>query len=108
MIAGKSLAPGKGSRLSFKRVEIVLYVNNPVMGLVASRVKGHPFVLIVDMHLPATNAHVDKLSHQPVGYRVELLTLLGLIISEHRHPIFRLKIRSVFRSITTQNMVRMA
>src|SRR5690554_74290 len=70
MIAGKSLAPGKGSRLSFKRVEIVLYVNNPVMGLVASRVKGHPFVLIVDMHLPATNAHVDKLSHQPVGYRV--------------------------------------
>ena len=24
-----------------------------------------------------------------------------MIISEHRHPIFRLKIRSVFRSITT-------
>ncbi len=33
---------------------------------------------------------------------------LSVIISEHRHPIFRLKIRSVFRSITTQNMVRMA
>jgi len=35
-------------------------------------------------------------------------TILVVIISEHRHPIFRLKIRSVFRSITTQNMVRMA
>ena len=31
-----------------------------------------------------------------------------VIISEHRHPAFRSKIRSVFRSITTQNMVKMA
>lgn len=72
MVAGKGLAPGKGSRLSFKRVKVMLYVNNPVMRPVASFMKGHPFVLMVDMHLPATNAHLDKLAHQVVGYRVAL------------------------------------
>jgi len=31
-----------------------------------------------------------------------------LKISEHYHPAFRSKIRFIFRSITTQNMVKMA
>jgi len=47
----------------------------------------------------------NQLSYNPIHMA---FSFFKMIISEHRHPIFRLKIRSVFRSITTQNMVRMA
>ena len=42
------------------------------MRLVTSMMNGNPFVLRVDMHLSASDANINKQTHEIVGYRITI------------------------------------